>query len=114
MKVIVENLAKENILNIFSYNLKYSLRNAIETNKDIQMYINDLADSPYLGRYIPEMSDKRFREIIYRKSRHSGYRIMYYISTVSNTIYVFNVMNSKQDFINVLKLHNYFKNYFNF
>ena len=114
MKVIVEDSAKENILNIFSYNSRYSIKNAIETNIDIQMYINNLANSPFIGRYIPEMSDKHFREIIYKKTRHSGYRIMYYISEKSNTIYVFNIINSKQDFCSILKLHNYFNNYFNF
>jgi len=113
MKVIVEDLAKENILNIFSYNLRYSIKYATETNINIQMYINDLAEYPFIGRYIPEMSDKRFREIIYKKNRHSGYRIMYYASEKNNIIYVFNVINSKQDFNSILKLHNYFKNYFN-
>lgn len=114
MKVIVEDLAKENILNIFSYNSRHSIKNAIETNIDIQMYINDLAIFPFMGRYIPEMSDKRFREIIYKNSLHSGYRIMYYISENTDTIYVLNVLNSKQDFNKFLKLHNYFKNYFRF
>ena len=114
MKVIVEDSAKENILNIFSYNSRYSIKNAIETNKDIQMYINNLAAYPFIGRYIPEMSDIHFREIIYRKTRHSGYRIMYYISEQKNTIYVLNIINSKQDFNSILKLHNYFNNYFNF
>ena len=114
MKVIVEDLAKENVLNIFSYNSRYSIKNAIETNIDIQMYINDLANSPFMGRYIPEMSDKHFREIIYKKTRHSGYRIMYYVSEKTNTIYIFNIINSKQNFNRILKLHNYFNNYFIF
>ena len=71
-------------------------------------------DSPYIGRYIPEIEDKRFRELIYKKTRHSIYRIMYYISEKSNTIYVFNIMNCKQDFYRILKRYNYFKNYFYF
>ncbi len=111
MRVIVENLARKCLDDIFYYNARYSIRNAIETDIDISQYIHNLEDSPYIGRYIPEMSDKSFREIIYRKTRHSGYRIMYYISEKSNTIYVFNIMNSKQDFIRILKLHNYFKDY---
>lgn len=92
MKVLVEDLAKQQLIDIYYYNYRYSLRNAIETNKNIMVNIDMLEDSPYIGRYIPEMSDKRFREIIYRKTRHSGYRIMYYISEKSNTIYVFNIM----------------------
>ena len=114
MGVQVEDLAKQELIDIYYYNYQYSLKNAIETNENILNHIDMLEDSPYIGRCIPEMSDKRFREIIYRKTRHSGYRIMYYISEISDTIYVINIINSKQDFKNILKLHNYFKNYFNF
>lgn len=112
MKVIVEDLAKENIIDIFLCNSRYSIKNAVETNIDIQMYIDNLAFSPFIGRYIPEVSDNHFLEIIYRKNRRSGYRIMYYVSEKNNTIYVFNVMNCKQDFNRILTTHNYFKNYF--
>lgn len=114
MNVVVNDLAKQSHIDINYYNYQYSLRNAIETNRNILFRIHDLEDSPYIGRYIPEMSDKRFREIIYKSSRHSGYRIMYYISENTDTIYIFNILNSKQDFNRILKLHNYFNNYFNF
>lgn len=114
MKVVVDDLAKQSLIDIYYYNYQYSLKNAIETNRNILFRIHDLEDSPYIGRYIPEMSDKRFREIIYKSSRHSGYRIMYYISENTNTIYIFNILNSEQDFNRILKLHNYFNNYFNF
>lgn len=114
MNVLVEDLAKQQLYDIYYYNYQYSVNNAIETNSIILDYISDLEDFPYIGRYIPELSDKRFREIIYRRTRQSGYRIMYYISEKSNTIYVFNVINCKQDFKRILKRHNYFNNYFNF
>lgn len=114
MKVIVGNLAKKNIMSVFYYNSRYSIKNAIETNIEFENYIDDLVKNPYMGRYIPELSDKHFHEIIYRKNRHSGYRIMYYISENTDTIYIFNIINSKQDFNRILKLHNYFNNYFNF
>ena len=114
MNVVVDNLAKQSLIDIYYYNYQYSFRNAIETNRNILFRIHDLENSPYIGRYIPEMSDKRFREIIYKSSRHSGYRIMYYISENTDTIYIFKVLNSKQDFNRILKLHNYFNNYFNF
>ena len=114
MRVIVDDSAKESILEIFSYNSRYSIKNAIETNIDIQIYINDLADFPYTGRYVPEIKDNHFREIIYKKTKHSSYRIIYYISEVSQTVYILNVLNSKRDFNKFLKLHNYFKNYFRF
>ena len=76
MNVVVNDLAKQSLIDINYYNYQYSLRNAIETNRNILFRIHDLEDSPYIGRYIPEMSDKRFREIIYKSSRHSGYRII--------------------------------------
>lgn len=114
MKVQVEKLAQQELVDIYYYNYQFSLKNAIETNSNIRLLIHNLESSPYIGRYIPEMSDKRFREIIYIGTRHSGYRIMYYISGKSNTIYVFNIINSKQDFKRILKLNNYFNNYFNF
>lgn len=88
MNVVVNDLAKQSLIDINYYNYQYSLRNAIETNRNILFRIHDLEDSPYIGRYIPEMSDKRFREIIYKSSRHSGYRIMYYISENTDTIYI--------------------------
>lgn len=112
MRIQVEDLAQQELTDIYYYNYQYSIKNAMETNEKILTQIDSLEDFPFIGRYIPEMSDTRFREIIYRKARNSGYRIMYYISEKSNTIYVFNIINSKQDFIQILKLHNYFNNYF--
>ena len=114
MKVQVEDLAKQQLIDIYYYNYNYSIKNAIETNENILEHIDMLEYSPYIGRYIQEMSDERFREIIYRKTRNSTYRIMYYISEKNNTIYVFNIINSKQNFYRILKLHNYFNNYFSF
>ncbi len=114
MKIVVDDLAKQSLIDIYYYNYQYSLRNAIETNRNILFRIHALENSPYIGRYIPEISDKHFREIIYKNLRHYGYRIMYYISENTDTIYIFNILNSKQDFNRILKLHNYFNNYFNF
>jgi len=114
MRVVIEDLAKENLIDIYYYNAQYSLKNAIETNKNILKYIYNLESSTYIGRCIPEIFDNRFQELIYRKNRRTGYRIMYYISENNNTIYVFNIINCKQNFNQILKLHNYFNNYFNF
>lgn len=113
MKILIDDLAKQSLIELYYYNYQYSSRNAIELNKNIIKYIQNLETLPYIGRYIPEMSDKHFREIIYKKSRHSGYRIMYYISEIKNAIYIFNIINSKQDFKSILKSNNYFKKYFN-
>ena len=114
MKVVVDDLAKQSLIDIYYYNYQYSLKNAIETNRNILFRIHDLECSPYIGRYIPEMSNKHFREIIYSSSRNSKYRIMYYISENTDTIYIFNILNSKQVFNKLLKLHNYFNNFLEF
>ena len=114
MHIIVDDLARKNIENLYYYNAKYSLKNADDIDININRRIHNIKDSPYIGRYIPEMSDKRFREVIYIKDKHSKYRIMYYISEKSDTIYVFNIINSKQNFKHILKSNNYFNNYFNF
>lgn len=69
MKVIIDDLAKQSLIDIYYYNYQYSPYKAIETNKSIIFRIHDLENSPYIGRYIKEMQDKRFREIIYKSSR---------------------------------------------
>lgn len=112
MNIIVEDSANISMDNIYYYNMRYSLKNALETDNNIRLRINNLADFPYTGRYISEIMDKHFREIIYKKTRQSCYRIVYYISDITDTIYVINVLNSKQDFNQFLKLNNYFKHYF--
>lgn len=114
MHVIVEDSARKNLEDIYYYNFQYSLNNAIEIDISIYELIYSLVDSPYIGRYIPEISDKRFRELIYRRTKHSTYRIMYFISEKNNTVYVRNIINSRQDFNRLLNQNNYFNNYFNF
>ena len=114
MNVQVENLANSQLVNIYYYNLQFSLKSATTIALEIRNFIEYLEEFPYTGRYIPEMSDKRFRELIYKYSKHSTYRIMYFISQKNNTIYVFNIMNCKQDFNRILRLHNYFNNYLDF
>lgn len=114
MKIIIDDLARQSLIDIYHYNYQYSQKNATETNRNIITQIHNLEHSPYIGRYIPEIYDKQFREILYKSSRYSGYRIMYYISENTNKIYIFNIINSKQNFYHFLKLHNYFKNYFQF
>ena len=37
--------------------------------------IYNLQDSPYIGRYVPELSDKHFRELICEKYRINFYTL---------------------------------------
>ena len=113
MKVIIEDLAKESITNIYNYNCQYSLNNALSITRNIRLYIHTLENLPYIGRYVPSILNRNFRELIYKRNKNS-YRILYYISEITNTIYIVYVANSKQDFNRFLKLHNYFNNFLKF
>lgn len=111
MKVIIADLAKESLMDIYDYNSQYSLKNAIETDINIRSYIHNLEKLSNIGKHVPELANEYFRELIYRKNRNSGYRIIYYISNNVETIYVLYIVNCKQDFSKILKLHNYFSNF---
>jgi len=113
MKVIIEDLAKRCLDDILYHNMQYSAKNAIETDIDIFKHFYFLEYSPYIGKYVPKIPDKHFRELLYKKSKNT-YRIIYYISESINTVHIVHVSNCKQDFNHILKLHNYFNNYFNF
>ena len=63
MKIVGDDLSKQSLIDIDYYNYQYSLKNAIETNRNILFHIHNLEVSPYIARYIPEMSEKRLREV---------------------------------------------------
>lgn len=107
MKVIITNKARKDLIDLFDYSSKKSVKFAIETDKKIRSYIKDLEIFPYIGRYVPEIPNKRYRERIYKK-----YRIGYYISEKNNTIYIRYILNSRQNIKQLLKLH--IKDFFQF
>ena len=109
--MIITNLAKECLYNIYDYNAKFSLKNAIETNINILQYISNLEYSPYLGKNLLESSDKQLRELIYKRKRNS-YRIIYYLLEKQDIVYIRFIYNNKQDLKSILKIHNYFNNLF--
>ena len=76
--------------------------------------IYNLENMPYIGRYVPKVSNQNVRELIYRKTRNSVYRIVYFISEITDTVHIIYVANCKQDFNRILKLHNYFSNFLKF
>ena len=75
--------------------------------------IHDIEKFPYIGKSISRMSDKHYRELIYKRNK-SSYRIVYYISEITDTIHILYISNCRQNFNRILKLNNYFNNYFNF
>ena len=100
MKVIVTKKAKSNLLDLFDYNAQISLNYAIRIDKKIRSYIEELQDLPYIGRYVPEISDKHYRERICEK-----YRIIYFISEKDNIIFIRYIFNAKQDKKRFLEVH---------
>lgn len=100
MKVIVTQRAKHNLLHLFDYNANISLNYAIRIDKKIRSYIEDLQYSPYIGRYVPEISDKHYRKRICEK-----YRIIYYVSETNNTIYVRYIFCERQNSNLFFKVH---------
>lgn len=110
MNLIIQNIAHDSIDALFQHLAKYSIKNAIKITDKIYEHISHLKFSPNIGRYVPSISDKHFREFIYQKYKNS-YRIIYYISKTTNTIYILYIADCKQDFNHILKQHNNFNNF---
>ena len=64
MQVLMSNEAHEDIDSIFEYISRDSIKYANETSENIYSRIYELENAPYLGRYVPELLDKHFRELI--------------------------------------------------
>lgn len=100
MQIIISDDAKSAITDIYdySYNISSNYANRI-VNKTYDT-IYDLQDSPYIGRNVPEFSDKQFRERICEK-----YRIIYYISEMDNTIFIQYIFCGRQNSKLFFKVH---------
>ena len=81
MQIIISDDAKSAITDIFAYSYSISVNYASRIVNKIYDTIYDLQYSPYIGRYVPEIASKHYRERICDK-----YRIIYYISKSNNTI----------------------------
>ena len=100
MQIIISDDVKSAITDIFDYSYNISANYASRIVNKIYDTIYDLQDSPYIGRYVPELSDKQYRERICEK-----YRIIYYVSETNNTIYVRYIFCSRQNFDPQAKCH---------
>ena len=92
MQIIISDDVKSAITDIFDYSYNISANYVSRIVNKIYDTIYDLQDSPYIGRYVPELSDKQYRERICEK-----YRIIYYVSETNNTIYVRYIFCSRQN-----------------
>ena len=93
MKLIIPSDVKEDILDIYYYIADSSIKNSNKTVDNIYYLLNKLKDYPYIGRYVPEFSEKRYRELIYK-----NYRIVYEVSIEEDTIFIHFIVHSKRDF----------------
>lgn len=111
MQIIISDDVKSAITDIFDYSYNISANYASRIVNKIYDTIYDLQDSPYIGRYVPELSDKHYRERICEK-----FRIIYFISEKENTIFIRYIFNSRQDkrtFFEVhkIEIYNFFNQY---
>lgn len=100
MKVIVTKRAKYDLLDLFDYNANISVNYAIRIDKKIRSYFENLKYMPYIGRYVPEISDGHYRERICE-----SYRIIYYVSERENTIFIRYVFSTRQDKTTFFEVH---------
>ena len=100
MKVFVTQRAKNDLLELFEYNSKISLNYAIRIDMKIRSYIKALEYSPYIGRYVYEIPDKRYRERICEK-----FRIIYFIFEKEDIIFIRYIFHSKQDKKTFFEIH---------
>lgn len=107
MQIIISDDVKSAITDIFNYSYNISASYASKIVKKIYNTIYDLQKSPYIGRYVPELSGKQYRERICEK-----YRIIYYVSETNNTIYINYIFCSRQNPNSFFKVHE--KELFNF
>ena len=107
MEISISNRAQSNIENITDFTLKISPNYANKIINEIYSTIYSIEDAPYIGRYVPEISDKYYRERICR-----NYRIIYVVSEKHNTIFIRYIIRGNQNSNLFFEVHK--KEIFNF
>ena len=100
MNISISNKAYNNMRNITKFTSKISTRYSNKVMIDIYATIDSIKDAPYIGRYIPELSDKYYRERIC-----GNYRIIYLISEKHNTIFIRYIISRKQNSYFFFEVH---------
>lgn len=107
MEISISNRAQSNIENITEFTLKISTNYANKVVNEIYSTIYSIKDAQYIGRYVPEISDKLYRERIC-----GNYRIIYVVSEEHNTIFIRYIISGKQNSNLFFEVHK--KEIFNF
>ena len=100
MKIIISDDAKSAITDIFNNSNNISFNYAKRIVNKIYDAIYYLQYAPYIGRFVPELSDKHFREWICE-----NYRIVYYVSETNNTVYIQYIFCGRQNSNLFFKVH---------
>ena len=100
MKIVISNNVKFAIDDIFDYSAQISIKYAISTLNNLYKTIIHIQEAPYIGRYVAELSNKHFRERLYKQ-----FRIIYYISDVNQTIYIQYIFSNKKNPSPFFKVH---------
>lgn len=107
MQISISNRAQSNIENITEFTLMLSTNYANRIVNEIYSTIYSIKDVPYIGRYVPEILDKHYRERIC-----GNYRIIYVVSEKHNTIFIRYIISGKQNSDLFFEVHK--KEIFNF
>lgn len=107
MQIVISDDVKTVITEVFNYSYNVSSNYASRIVNKIYHAIYDLQDFPYIGRYVPEISNKHYRERIC-----GNYRIIYYVSEKNKTVYVRYIFCGRQNSNLFFKVHK--KELFNF
>ena len=92
MDILISNKAYSNMRNIAKFTSKISANYANKVINKIYSTIDSIKVTPYIGRYVPELLDKHYRE------RICGiYRIIYVVSEKSNVIFIRYIISGKQN-----------------
>ena len=107
MEISISNRAQSNIENIAEFTLKISTSYSNRVINEIYSTIYSIKDTPYIGRYVPEIEEKHYRERIC-----GNYRIIYVVSKKHNTIFIRYILSGKQNSNLFFEVHK--KEIFNF
>lgn len=100
IKIFISANAHQNISDITKFTSNISLNYSYKIINNIYSTIDSIKFMPYIGRYVPEIPLKSFRE------RLSGnYRIIYFISEFDQTVYIKYIISSKQNSNLFFKVH---------
>lgn len=100
MQILMSHKAYDDINSIFLYISHDSVKYANKTIQHIYSTIDSIKNFPYIGSYLPIISNSQFRERIYK-----SYRIIYEISEDTDFIYIHFIIHSKQNFKLLKKIY---------